>query len=135
MDVVDQLRANYSIGRKSRKNWPRLAWWLIDMCIVNAYHLFVLETRSTCTQLEFRRALMRQLATAYKPQRAGRKRTHPAPVVIPAGPHYPKHSEEQRDCRHSSRGSESRKRGRVMCDRCNVHLCLDPCFREYHEAQ
>ena len=20
------------------KNWPSLAWWLIDMCIVNAFH-------------------------------------------------------------------------------------------------
>ena len=51
------------------KNWPSLAWWLIDMCIVNAYRLFTLQTHSTASQLEFRIALMEQLARAYPPQR------------------------------------------------------------------
>ena len=40
VDTVDQLKGNYAMGRKSIKNWPSLAWWLIDMCIVNAYRLF-----------------------------------------------------------------------------------------------
>ena len=37
-------RGNYALGRKSMKNLPSLAWWLIDMCIVNAYHLFARQT-------------------------------------------------------------------------------------------
>ena len=70
VDTVDQLRGNYAMGRKSMKNWPSLTWWLIDMCIVNAYRLFTLQTHSVASQLEFRIALMEQLARAYPPQRA-----------------------------------------------------------------
>jgi hypothetical protein len=68
VDTVDQLRGNYALGRKSMKNWPSLAWWLVDMCIVNAHHLFTLQTHSTASQLDFRVQLMHQLAAAYPPQ-------------------------------------------------------------------
>ena len=62
VDTVDQLRGSYALERKSMKNWPSLAWWLIDMCMVNAFHLFSLQTHSTAAQLDFRIQLMHQLA-------------------------------------------------------------------------
>ena len=40
VDVSNQLHYSYLIGRKSKKAWPRLAWWLLDMCIVNAFQLW-----------------------------------------------------------------------------------------------
>jgi len=135
VDTVDQLRQYYSMQRKSMKNWPSLAWWLIDICIINSYTLWCLDTKAEISQLDFRKALLQQIPAAYPPPPGRRKRTQPLPPSMLPGPHYPKHSDEQRDCRHCSRLSEVRKRGRVICDRCNVHLCLDPCFREYHEAQ
>lgn len=135
VDTVDQLRQSYAMQRRSRKDWPSLAWWLIDICIVNSYTLWRLDTKANIAQLDFRRALLQQIPAAYHPPPRDKKRTRPlSPSMLP-GPHYPKHSDEQRDCRHCSGTSEGRKRGRVMCDRCEVHLCLDPCFREYHEAQ
>jgi hypothetical protein len=33
VDTVDQLRQYYAMQRRSLKNWPSLAWWLLDMCI------------------------------------------------------------------------------------------------------
>jgi hypothetical protein len=35
VDTVDQLRQYYAMQRRSLKNWPSLAWWLLDMCIIN----------------------------------------------------------------------------------------------------
>src|ERR1700712_1162742 len=98
VDTVDQLRGNYAMGRKSMKNWPSLAWWLIDMCIVNAYRLFTLQTHSTASQLEFRIALLEQLARAYPPQRAPRGRARPARRGRPPVGHYPEHSDTRRNC-------------------------------------
>ena len=42
VDVSNQLHYSYLIGRKSKKAWSRLAWWLLDMCIVNAFQLWAI---------------------------------------------------------------------------------------------
>jgi hypothetical protein len=64
VDTVDQLRLSYAMQRSSRKDWPSLAWWLIDICIINSYTLWRLDTRSEIGQLDFRRALLRQIPAA-----------------------------------------------------------------------
>ena len=99
------------------KNWPSLAWWLINMCIVNAFTLWHLDTKANITQLDFRRALLRQILDAFPPSSGRRKRSRPPPSSTSSEPHYPKHSNDKRDCAHCSAVSEGRKRGRVMCDR------------------
>jgi hypothetical protein len=134
VDTVDQLRGNYAMGRKSMKNWPSLAWWLIDMCIVNAYRLFSLQTHTTVSQLEFRIALMQQLARAYPPHRAPRGRARPVRRGRSPQGHYPKRTDQQRDCAYCSQGRLHRARSYYKCDHCERHLCIDPCFRQYHEA-
>jgi hypothetical protein len=134
VDTVDQLRGNYAMARKSMKNWPSLAWWLIDMCIVNAYRLFSLQTGRLASQLEFRIALMEQLARAYPPQRAPIGRARPVRRGRPPQGHYPKRVPERRDCVHCSQGRQDRKFSNIVCDHCHKHLCVDPCFRQYHDA-
>jgi hypothetical protein len=57
VDTVDQLRQYYAMQRKSMKNWPSLAWWLIDMCIINAYTLWCRDTNTNMRQRHFREAL------------------------------------------------------------------------------
>jgi DDE_Tnp_1-like zinc-ribbon len=132
VDTVDQLRGNYAMARKSMKNWPSLAWWLIDMCIVNAYRLFSLQTRRSVSQLEFRIALMQQLAAAYPPHRAPGGRAPPARLGRPSGPHFPALSDKALDCAYCSSQATRRKRSRYVCDHCPVHLCVTPCFKLYH---
>ena len=135
VDTLDQLRSNYSMGRKSMKNWPSLAWWLLDMCVINAYRLFTLQTGRTASQLEFRIALMDQLAAAHPPQRAGEQQPPPRRPGRPSAPHYPKRSSRRRDCSYCSEGRKHRQFTFFVCDHCDKHLCVDPCFRLYHEAQ
>jgi hypothetical protein len=51
VDVLDQLHSYYSILRKSRRWWPRLAWWLIDAAISNAHRLYQVRVDPKCSQL------------------------------------------------------------------------------------
>lgn len=131
-DRVDQLHSNYAMGRKSMKNWPSLAWWLIDMCIVNAYRIFILQTHSTISQLDFRINLMHQLEAAYPPQAVHEQQAPAAARGRPAGAHYPILAGSYGDCVHCSDRSRARKRSRHKCDHCHVYLCIVPCFKQYH---
>ena len=134
VDTVDQLRQYYSMQRKSMKNWPSLAWWLIDMCIINAYTLWCLDTHAAISQLDFRKALLQQLRAAYPPPHHRAHPTVPPHFSNVNDGHWPKRSAVQRDCYHCSQGRRHRVRSYVVCDRCNVHLCLNPCFKLHHEA-
>ena len=39
-DRIDQLRAQYNVGRFSVKAWKYLLWFFVNSCIVNAYILY-----------------------------------------------------------------------------------------------
>ena len=62
VDVIDQLRQYYGLERRVHRTWPSLAWWLIDMCIVNACTLWSLDTNTHVGQLRFREQLLHQVA-------------------------------------------------------------------------
>jgi hypothetical protein len=135
VDTADQLRQYYAMQRKTYKNWHSLAWWLLDMCIVNAYTLWCLDTKADITQLDFRRTLLHQLRNAYPPPP---HRAHPTvpPSFIPVNDgHWPQHSDKRRDCVHCSKGRESRMFTYNTCKRCGVHLCLEPCMERWHAEQ
>ena len=132
VDVINQLHYSYLIGRKARRCWPRLAWWLLDMCILNAFKLWSIG-QDHPSQLQFREELMHQLLEQLppdqKPQRASKR---PKPADSPAKAHYSLLSEQQRDCVVCSAASASRKRTHYICAECGVHLCIGECFSRYH---
>jgi hypothetical protein len=135
VDGVDQMRQYYGLERRVQRTWPSLAWWLIDMCIVNAYALWSVDTRTHEGQLSFREQLLHQIAAQFPSSL-----THVEPTVIPHGGvqrlgHWPKQTGEERDCRVCSKRPAHRVRSEVVCEVCGVHLCIDPCFKRYHEEQ
>jgi Transposase IS4 len=132
VDTIDQMRESYSIGRKSKKWWPNLVWWLIDMCILNAYSLYNQQQQVKIRQLEFREQLMQQLVEQYKQERSRRGRPPHSPRRRSQQEHWPEHTEEQGDCVYCSRQPDERTRSRVRCELCQVHLCIDPCFKLFH---
>jgi hypothetical protein len=134
VDTVDQLRQYYAMQRKSLKNWPSLAWWLIDICIINSYTLWRLDTGADINQRDFRNALLKQIPAAYPPPSTPVHLAPSPPLFTTADGHWPKHARTRRDCRHCSRGRARRVRSHVVCERCNVPLCMDPCFKRWHEA-
>lgn len=132
VDVISQLHYNYLIGRKSRKCWPRLAWWLIDMCIINAFKLWSMGQQQP-KQLQFREQLMQQLIKQLPTQQHPRQHAAALPPQHAlAKDHYPEESSSERDCVVCSHQPENRSRSRLICSTCGVHLCVGKCFSLYH---
>jgi hypothetical protein len=132
VDVINQLHYSYLIGRKARRCWPRLAWWLLDMCILNAFKLWAMGQQHA-SQLRFREDLMhellKQLPTEHMPRKRGAG-LHPAHAL--ASEHFPEHVSEKRDCVDCSHRPETRTQSRLICHACQVHLCAGQCFSRYH---
>ena len=62
VDLNDQQRNYYAVGRKSRKWWRYLLWFLVDVSIVNAHILeSEAENHRTRPQLQFRVELAKKL--------------------------------------------------------------------------
>jgi Transposase IS4 len=115
VDTIDQLHASYSIGRKSKKWWPRLVWWLIDMCIINAYSLYQHKQQVQITQLEFRQQLMQQLVEQHGQKRSNVGRPSSTPHKQQQQGHWPEHIEERGDCMYCRMSKNQRTRIRSRC--------------------
>jgi hypothetical protein len=81
VDVFSQRESYSRIGRRAKRWWPRLAWFLIDMAINNAYILYGRymagqEESNVAAQSPkaFRRALMQALVGTFT---ARKKRGRP----------------------------------------------------------
>ena len=135
VDVLSQLHYAYLPGRKAMRAWPRLAWWLLDMCVINAFKLWS-RGQQHLGQLRFREELMhelsKQLPADQKPHRASR-RPHAADCL--AKDHYPARVQADRDCAQCSQRGQRRQRSSFICHACGVHLCIGDCFAAYHAEQ
>jgi hypothetical protein len=133
VDQVDQLRSYYVVQRRGRRTWPALAWWLLDMCIINAYKLWCDENNTKPGVLQFREQLLMQIAAAYPSHHTHVQPT--APPVVHQGfvGHWPELHRTQHDCAHCSRGRAQRLRTKYRCAVCEVHLHPAPCFGAYHD--
>jgi len=132
VDVINQLHYSYLIGRKARRCWPRLAWWLLDMCILNAFKLWSIGHHQG-SQLDFREQLMHQLLEQHLAgRRAAPPRSLPPAADAMAKDHYLEHTDERQDCVECSHQPKNRAQTRTICHACQVHLCMGECFANYH---
>ena len=132
VDVLSQLHYAYLIGRKARRAWPRLAWWLLDACILNAFQLWSIGQHRP-SQLRFREELMHELLKQLPSELAPRKRgacLHPADAR--AKEHFSMHTSEKRDCAECSNRPQNRVQTHYICAACQVHLCIGNCFAQHH---
>ena len=69
VDLADQLRKYYSVGRSSRKWYRYLFWFCIDVSICNAYilcnHFRVGQGRARISQVKFRTELAKELVGGF----------------------------------------------------------------------
>ena len=132
VDVLSQLHYAYLPGRKAQRCWPRLAWWLLDMCVINAFKLWSAAVQHP-GQLRFREELMHELLAQLPPdEKPSRASKRPKAADSLAKDHYPEHSQQIGDCAACSRQPENRVRTHVVCAACRVHLCLGECFSCHH---
>jgi hypothetical protein len=135
VDVLSQLHYAYLPGRKAMRCWPRLAWWLLDMCVINAFKLWS-KGQQHPGQLRFREELMLELLQQLPPEKQPhRASARPHAATALARNHFPQHTDTIGDCRQCSSRAAARKRSRVICAECGVHLCLGACFSQYHSVE
>jgi hypothetical protein len=132
VDVMNQLHYSYLLGRKARRCWPRLAWWLLDMCILNAFKLWSLRQQHA-SHLQFREELMHRLLEQYPDgRRSAPPREHPPVAGALAKDHFSVRAGVQRDCVICSHQPHHRQQSSFICQACKVHLCIGDCFSQYH---
>jgi len=135
VDVLSQLHYAYVPGRKAQRCWPRLAWWLLDMCVVNAFQLWS-KGRTHHGQLRFREELMHELLKQLPSENAPRPHgggLRPARAL--ASEHFTMRVDEKRDCACCSHRPAARVQTHYVCAACHVHLCIGECFAQYHSKQ
>lgn len=132
VDTIDQFHSYYSIGRKSKKWRPRLIWWLIDMCIINAYSLYQQKQQVLISQLQFRQQLIQQLMEQYQHQDSSMDMPLSTSHQQTRRGHWPSRANVERDCVYCSIQPKQRTCTSFQCEQCRVHLCIDPCFKLFH---
>jgi len=130
--VSNQLHYSYLIGRKSKKAWSRLAWWMLDMCIVNAFQLWAIG-KDAPRQLDFREQLMHSLVKLFGSNWEAVQASRGANAAVTlAHEHFSDLSQEERDCKQCSVRSQRRTQTRYICAKCKEHLCIGRCFAQFH---
>ena len=57
VDKMDMLKSIYEVDRKSKKWWPRIFWYFVDISVVNAYIIFKNRSQGKSISLKlFRRS-------------------------------------------------------------------------------
>lgn len=139
VDLNDQRRSTYPIGRVSHRWWMPIFYYLIDICIINAYILFNFKYPDRMTHKEFRIQLMNDLLEDKPKTNTRRKRRPSNDDVVIGEDHFIITTSKYRCClvcskRKQVEGKEmgERKRTKYKCMKCHVYLCPDDCFSTYH---
>jgi hypothetical protein len=139
VDRSDRMVRTYSVSRPSKKWWFRLFYYFVDMAVANS---FILHNNSPkhdeLSELDYIKKLSLALIGSFSgdekvqpgPQRK-RKRTPAIPRVV-AGNHWPKLTKKTQRCIHCARPGSKGPRSKYICEACDVHLCIEKCFKKYH---
>ena len=153
VDRGDQMISLYNLGRRSKKWWKRVFYYIIECAILNAYLL----ERSTLQEsgvgrqkrdyLSFRIELAEELIGGFRGRkRSGRQRSEASAELIRLKlelGHFPIQSGKKLECvvcnkLREKRGltrTQMRHETRIKCNVCDVHLCIDSdrnCYVKYH---
>ena len=125
VDIINQLHYNYIIGRRSKACWPRLVWWLLELCILNAFYLWKKKIARR-THLDFRLLLIKEILDQDN-------YNIPSPSTTPT---VHSHSTLEHQIVHSATKSRCvacwkngrRKETNFKCISCNLFVCVTPCY-------
>lgn len=150
VDRFDQKRSSYETGRKSRKCWMRLFYFLLDAALVNSFILYNASNRKPKSQIDFRESVAKSLVAAYTSRKRPatdfmnvchkKKRSinqeKPSGVAdevrFSDGAHLPQGLQQYKRCRYCS-SKTNNKRSKIECSKCQVPLCITPCFYMFHQ--
>lgn len=144
VDLNDQLRTYYTIGRKSVKWWRCCFFYLLEVPVLNAYIVYKKTPRPAdvpvLNHFQFHLEVARSLMSG-----STRKRNAPEIPTLRGNSvtDYEKHKrvrlpgrkKQCYNCRSENRRTESGKRPETVfgCSLCNTHLCDNVCFAKFHQ--
>ncbi|XP_067910284.1 piggyBac transposable element-derived protein 4-like [Heterodontus francisci] len=151
VDLSDQMRSYYPVGRPSKKWWRCVLWYLLNISIVNAWLLFKYSSHepplpSRYDHLNFRTTLAKMLRGDYSAGvcRKGRLSTssenrYQATFHNPSAHNIVKIDGRKKVCRECSKQKRKTVSGRSVqtsfqCEFCEVPLCRTNCFKDYHQS-
>lgn len=135
VDRSDQMVSYYTTPRKTIRWYLKVFFHLVDVCLWNSTYINNKVKPKKSSYLQFREMVVLDYF---------RIQTAVGPVIPTAKKspreknHYPKKTEKRRRCRMCS-SKEQRSQTFFVCEICKdkngqaIGLCVDPCFREYHE--
>ena len=142
VDLSDQTRSYYDVGRQAKKFWKGLAWYLINLCVINSFLVYretlVAAQRPHKSHLHFREQLIDYMIGGYTSRkRAGRHAHTPVVEESQLAGHDLIKAEKKLACRNCTQTGRRTPAGRCVqstfkCRICNVNLCKDGCLLEYH---
>jgi hypothetical protein len=131
VDVFAQRQSYNKIGRRSRKWFYSLLWYLVDIAIHNAFILYQLKhQKQHCDEKAFRKELMQLLVNDF----CARKKAAAAPKRRRNSLHPLERSDDERDCSSCRPRLASGQHGRqthFRCADCDVFLCMPDCYNRH----
>lgn len=146
VDLADQLRASYQVGRASKRWWRYLFWFLVQTAMINSFLLlksaFPNAKRGSVAQkhLTFRLSVMRSLLQRSSVSTIRRQPDTPA-VTLPSADVTHTCSRldgRKKRCFQCAADKKKTPKGRTPetvygCSKCAVHLCEGRCFSKFHK--
>jgi Transposase IS4 len=137
VDVLAQRLSYSKLGRRSKKWFYSLSWFLFDIGIHNAFILYQAKhNKQHYREKDFRKQLMELLVGDFTARKAmGR----PVPKLKRPQDrlHRLVHSERHGDCKQCRRKLRSGQHGRqshYRCEDCQVFLCVPDCYNKHIQA-
>lgn len=136
VDKKEQLLSVYPIERIRNQVWfQKIFRRLLNVSILNSHILFRCR-ESNITQRAFRKNLAEALITVFRPPQPPRKEVKTLSVAENrprlAGNHFIVRGKSKYTVCVWCRSIKTRTRTIYRCEQCNVALCLEICFKNYH---
>jgi hypothetical protein len=137
VDVFAQRQSYSKIGRRSKKWFYSLVWFMFDVAIHNAFILHQKKHKQQhYGEKDFRKQLMDQLVHGFT-QRKQKGRHAPVPKRRRDSCHRVQHCKQQGTCVEClakvGRGGHN-VRSYWRCEDCDVHLCMPTCYNKHIQA-
>lgn len=131
VDVFAQRQSYNKIGRRSRKWFYSLLWYLVDIAIHNAFILYQQKHhKQHYDEKAFRKELMQLLVANF----CGRTKSFSAPKRPRDALHQIVRYDVAHACRECSgpaQHGKNNRRSHFSCADCNVALCMPNCYNRH----
>ena len=140
VDKCDMQIGEIDCVRKSVKWYKKVFFHLMDMCVLNAYNLYLVKTGKRPSLRIFSQNVIKQLLARHATIPTPRQRHVPpsTPGRMLFQDAFNRHRLEElpgrqrRRCQVCFATKKVEKRSYYRCAGCDVGLCPAPCFTDYH---